>query len=131
LKLVLTAAAVAAFGLCLVGQEAPPAGAPPKKKMGQRIVRPGVQDAAAKRNMADLKPIVEVSVPGVPDWQVITKDAFYVSNGPKNTLHRIDAKTHEQTTIEVGKRPCSGLTEGFGSVWVPLCGERGTGEGKE
>ncbi len=130
MRLILASAAITAMGLALLGQEAPPAGAPPKKKMGQRIVRPGVPDPAVQRKMADLKPIAEISIPGVPDWQVITKDAFYVSNGPKNTLHRVDAKTNEQMTIEVGRRPCSGLAEGFGSVWVPLCGERGTGEGK-
>ena len=26
--------------------------------------------------------------------------------------------------VEVGKRPCSGLAAGFGSIWVPLCGDR-------
>ncbi|GAB4411791.1 MAG: hypothetical protein OHK0021_20560 [Bryobacter sp.] len=102
----------------------------PQKKRPPRIPRPGVEDASVKHPMSEVQPIVEVSIPGVPDWQVITEDAFWVSNGPKDTLHRVDAKTHEQTTISVGKRPCSGLAAGFGSVWVPLCGERGTGEGK-
>ncbi len=125
----MTAAAVLAMGL---GQETPPPGSGPgvPKKRPQRIVRPGVKDEAAKRKMEDLKPIAEIPVPGVPDWQVVTKDALWVSNGPKDTVHRIDAKTNQVTTIEVGKRPCSGLAEGFGSVWVPLCGERGTGAGK-
>jgi hypothetical protein len=54
----------------------------------------------------------------------MTDDAVWVSNGPKNTVHRIDVKTNEQVGIEVGKRPCSGLAAGFGSVWVPLCGDR-------
>jgi streptogramin lyase len=107
-----------------------PAAPPPKKKMGQRIVRPGAADPAVKRQMSDLKPVAEIPIPGVPDWQVITKDAFWVSNAPKDTLHRVDVKTNQVTTIEVGKRPCSGLAEGFGSIWVPLCGERGTGAGK-
>jgi YVTN family beta-propeller protein len=26
--------------------------------------------------------------------------------------------------VEVGKKPCSGLTEGFGSIWVPNCGDK-------
>ena len=30
--------------------------------------------------------------------------------------------------IEVGKRPCSGLAAGFGSVWVPVSGDRPDGE---
>jgi DNA-binding beta-propeller fold protein YncE len=115
-----------ALACVLYAQESPA----PAKKRPQRIVRPGVSDPAAKRQMTDLKPAAEIPIPGVPDWQVVTKDAVWVSNGPKDTLHRIDAKTNQAIAIEVGKRPCSGLAAGFGSVWVPLCGERGTGAGK-
>jgi YVTN family beta-propeller protein len=40
-------------------------------------------------------------------------------------VHRLDVKTNKEAiAIEVGKRPCSGLAAGFGSVWVPLCGDR-------
>jgi YVTN family beta-propeller protein len=56
---------------------------------------------------------------------VVTDDAVWVSNGPKNTIHRLDVKTNQvAATIDVGKRPCSGLAAGFGSIWVPLCGDR-------
>ncbi len=123
---VLTSFALA--GAVVLGQEAP---APPNKKGPPRVVRPGVSTPGVKRGMDTVKPEVEVSIPGVPDWQVVTKDAIWVSNGPKNTVHRIDAKTGKMVAVvEVGTRPCSGLTTGFGSVWVPLCGERGTGKGK-
>src|SRR5262249_31907463 len=64
-------------------------------------------------------------LPGTPDWQVVTEDGIWVSNGPKNTVHRLDAKTNQvAATIEVGKRPCSGLTAAFGSVWVPNCTDK-------
>lgn len=115
--------------LLLSQQEAPPAAA--KKTRPPRVVRPGVDTPGVKRGMDTIKPLAEISVPGVPDWQAITEDALWVSNGPKNTVHRISAKTSEVVSvIEVGVRPCSGLAAGFGSVWVPLCGARGTGEGK-
>jgi virginiamycin B lyase len=72
-----------------------------------------------------LTPTAVFPVPGTPDWQVITEDAVWVSNGPKNTVHRLDPKTNQVVAaIEVGKRPCSGLAAGFGSVWVPVCGDR-------
>ena len=74
--------------------------------------------------MSTITPAAVISIPGTPDWQVMTEDAVWVSNGPKNTMHRIDVKTNEPVAIEVGKRPCSGLAAGFGSVWVPLCGDR-------
>jgi hypothetical protein len=33
--------------------------------------------------MADLKPVAVFPVAGVPDWQVVTEDAVWVSNGPE------------------------------------------------
>jgi YVTN family beta-propeller protein len=75
--------------------------------------------------MATITPIAVLPVPGTPDWQVMTDDAVWVSNGPKNTIHRLDPKTNQVVAaVEVGKRPCSGLAAGFGSVWVPVCGDK-------
>jgi virginiamycin B lyase len=112
-------------GALLFGQEGTPA---VEKKGGggrpPRVPRPGVSTPGVKREMTTITPAAVVSIPGTPDWQVMTEDAVWVSNGPKNTVHRIDVKTNEQVAIEVGKRPCSGLAAGFGSVWVPLCGDR-------
>src|SRR5437868_6468764 len=52
-------------------------------------------------------------------------DHLWISNEPKDSVSEIDPKTDTVAeTIEVGKRPCSGLAAGFGSVWVPLCGDR-------
>ncbi len=90
-----------------------------------RPPKPGVTTPGIKRDMAAIAPLAEFSLPGTPDWQVVTEDAVWVSNGPKNTVHRLDAKTNEVVaTIEVGKRPCSGLTAAFGSVWVPNCTDK-------
>lgn len=119
--------------LLLVAQEAPSQkgdGKGEKKGMRKRNPPPGVSTPGVKRPMEGLKPIAEISIPGVPDWQMVTADSLWVSNGPKDTVHRIDAKTSKQVAVvTVGKRPCSGLAEGFGSLWVPLCGERQTKAG--
>ncbi len=91
-----------------------------------RPPRPGVTTPGVKREISTIKPIAVFPVEGVPDWQVVTDDAVWVSNGPKNTVHRLDPKTNKViAAIEVGKKPCSGLAFGFGSVWVPNC-EDGT-----
>jgi YVTN family beta-propeller protein len=72
--------------------------------------------------MAAITPIAVFPVEGTPDWQAVTDDGVWVSNGPKNTVHRLDANTNKViATVEVGKRPCSGLTAAFGSIWVPNC----------
>ncbi|MDX1984962.1 MAG: hypothetical protein SFV51_32115 [Bryobacteraceae bacterium] len=95
---------------CLFGAER----TPPK--------RPGVKTAGVQRPMANLTPEAVFPVEGVPDWLVVTEDAVWVSNKPKNTIHRMDPKTNKVVaTITVGKKPCSGITAGFGSVWVPNC----------
>lgn len=109
-----------------------PAASAKKKGSGPpRVIRPGINTPGVKRGMETIKPVAEISVLGVPDWQAVTTDALWVSNGPKNTVHRIDAKTNKVVAVvEVGPRPCSGLAVGFGSLWVPLCGARGTGVGR-
>ena len=93
-----------------------------RKGKRQRPPRPGVATAETRREMADLTPIAVFPVPGTPDWQVITEDAVWVSNGPRNTIHRLDPATNQVVAaVEVGERPCSGLAAGFGSIWVPNC----------
>ena len=74
--------------------------------------------------MSSVTPIAVFPIEGTPDWQVLTDDSVWVTNGPKNTVHRLDVKTNTvAAVIEVGKRPCSGLAAGFGSIWVPNCGD--------
>src|SRR5712671_6549580 len=95
-----------------------------KKKM-TRPPKPGVSTPGVKREMSTIAPAAVFQVEGVPDWQVVTDDAVWVANGPKNVIHRLDVKTNlVAATITVGKKPCSGLAEGFGSIWVPNCGDK-------
>jgi len=107
-------------------QEAPapaPASAPAKKARPPRPPRPGVKEV--QKPMDVLKPDAVFDVPGVPDWTISSPGAVWVSNGPKNSISKLDAKTNKVTeTITVGKRPCSGIAYGFGSLWVPNCGDK-------
>jgi YVTN family beta-propeller protein len=123
-----------AFGVfCLgsalvAGLAAQDTGAPPPpaaKKGGGRRPKPGVSTAGVKRDMSTITPAAVFAIEGTPDWQVLTADAVWVANGPKNTIHRLDPATNTVVaTVEVGKKPCSGLTEGFGSIWVPNCTDK-------
>jgi YVTN family beta-propeller protein len=94
---------------------------------GQRAPRPpkpGVKEPGVQRQMATVTPIAVFPAEGTPDWQVLTDDAVWVTNGPKNAVHRLDVKTNTvAAVVEVGKRPCSGSAWGFGSVWIPNCGD--------
>ena len=109
----------------LVSQAQPPA--PQPENAPQRPKRPGVSTPGVKIPITSLKPDAVFSVPGVPDWLAIDEQVW-VSNSPKNTVHRLDPKTNTVTaTIEVGVHPCSGLAAAFGSLWVPNCGDKGAG----
>ena len=98
--------------------------APLPQAAPQKSKRPGVSTPGVKIPITKLKPDAVFSLPGVPDWLAIDEHVW-VSNSPKNTVHRLDPKTNTvAATIEVGKHPCSGLAVGFGSLWVPNCGEK-------
>jgi YVTN family beta-propeller protein len=91
----------------------------------KRPVRPGVKTTGVQRQITAITPVAIFPVEGTPDWQVVTPDAVWVTNAAKNTVHRLDAKTNKVVaTIEVGKKPCSGLAAGFGSIWAPNCGDK-------
>lgn len=91
----------------------------------KRPPRPGVSTPGVKREIASISPIAVFSIEGTPDWQVLTEDAVWVTNGPKNTIHRLDPATNRViAAIPVGNKPCSGLAAGFGSIWVPICGDK-------
>jgi virginiamycin B lyase len=103
---------------------APSPDAAPKKK-GVRAPKPGVSTPGVKREITTITPVAVFTTGGTPDWQVLTADSLWVANGPLNSVHRLDPKTNQiAATVTVGKRPCSGLTEGFGSVWSPSCGDK-------
>jgi DNA-binding beta-propeller fold protein YncE len=79
---------------------------------------------SVRRPVSDLTILAKVPVPGSPDWIAIGDDAIWISNIAKNNISRINpAMNKVVTNIAVGKAPCSGLGLGFGSVWVPCCGD--------
>ena len=85
--------------------------------------RPGVTTPGIRIPITKLKPEAVYAVPGAPDWMAVDKEVW-VSNSPKGTVARLDPKSNAvMAMIPVGKEPCSGLATGFGSVWVPNCGD--------
>jgi YVTN family beta-propeller protein len=87
---------------------------------------PGVSTPGVKRELSTITPVAIFDAgSGAPDWQVLTEDAVWVTNSPRNVVHRLDVNTNKiVANINVGKRPCSGLAAGFGSIWVPNCADK-------
>lgn len=103
------------------GNPAAPAAA--QKPRGERPKKPGITKPGVQIPMDKLKPEAEYVVGGAPDWLAIT-DVVYVSNKPKNSIGRLDPKEGKVLSELTGfNKPCSGLAVGFGSLWVPNCGD--------
>jgi streptogramin lyase len=97
----------------------------PGQKRSPRGPKPGVSTPGVKREMAAVKPVATFAVEGAPDWTVITDEGVWVASAPKNTVTRLDPDQNViAAIIPVGKKPCSGLAAGFGSIWVPNCGDK-------
>jgi streptogramin lyase len=128
---VFATAAFAAMGQQPAPQSAPPAqsgpgtgpgtGAPPHRP--PRIVATGVNKPGVSRPLANLLPDAVFPVEGSPDWSVATKDSVWVASARANHVVQLIAATNTVGLIADVKRPCSGLAEGFGSIWVPSCGD--------
>lgn len=122
--LVLAGLSLAASGLSQEPQAAPPVGQglgtahphPP------RIVRPGVASPGVSRLLTDIKTEAVFPVEGTPDWSVATKDSVWVSSARANHVVQLIPATNKAGLIVDIQRPCSGLADGFGSIWVPSCG---------
>lgn len=73
--------------------------------------------------MTEIKPVASFTVEGSPDWSVVTKDSVWVTSGRTNhVVQLLPATNTVGLSVDVA-RPCSGLADGFGSVWSPSCGD--------
>jgi len=103
------------LALCLLSFAAQAAEAPSRPPPGI----PGVQAP-----IGDLKPAHVYTLGGFPDWMMLIGDAVWISNAPRKLVQRIDPQTDKiAAEIAIQGKPCSNLTAGFGSLWVPVCGE--------
>jgi YVTN family beta-propeller protein len=75
--------------------------------------------------LARLEPDAAIDLTG--ERQFASGDGgLWVSSRESGSVSKIDAKTNKPgDAVIVGKEPCGGLTTGFGSLIVPLCGAPG------
>jgi virginiamycin B lyase len=75
------------------------------------------------RSIGELTPTAVIHLGKTADWVAITPDAVWVGTTGPYAVHRIDPKTNRRVaSVQLPGAPCAGLTSGFGSLWVPLCG---------
>jgi virginiamycin B lyase len=106
------------FGLAILA----PLGSAQDAAPNSKIARPGVKEFQVP--FTSLKPEAKFKIGEDADWVQITDDAVWVASSNPASVHRIDPMTNKEVAIvPVPGDPCSGLTFGFGSLWVPLCGK--------
>jgi streptogramin lyase len=72
-----------------------------------------------------LTPSTTIKIGGTADWVLVTDDAVWVASTKPDAVLRIDPTTNKiVATVKVSGEACSGLASGFGSIWVPICGEK-------
>ena len=99
----------------------PAAQGPATPTRPQRVVRSGVHTPEVSFSIDTLKKDAVFLVEGSPDWSVITPHAVWVSSARANHVVQLLPDANTVGLIADIQRPCSGLAEGFGSIWVPSC----------
>jgi len=88
-----------------------------------KVPKPGIKEVQVP--FASIRPSATIKVGGTADWVLITDDAVWVASTKPYAVLRIDPATNKiVATVKVFGEACSGLASGFGSIWVPVCGNQ-------
>jgi virginiamycin B lyase len=87
------------------------------------VPKPGIKEVQVP--FASISASATIKAGGTADWALVTEDAVWIASTKPNAVLRIDPSTNKiLALIKVPGEVCSGLASGFGSIWVPLCGNR-------
>ena len=115
------AMAMAALLFMATGASAP-AGFAQDSVPSQPVTPPEIKEVQVP--FSSLKPDATFKIGGDADWVQVTDNAVWVASSKPPSVHRINPRTNREiAVIPLPGDPCSGLTVGFGSLWVPLCGK--------
>jgi virginiamycin B lyase len=94
---------------------------------GGTVMAANVSLPGKPKPISELHPTAVVRLGKTADWVAVAPDAVWVGSTGPNGVHRIDPGTNKLVaTVELAGEPCGGLALGFGSVWIPLCGNTPT-----
>ena len=83
----------------------------------------GIKTPGIQIPFATLKPDLDLATPDKPAWMFFSESLF-VPNPSKQGLDKLDVKTGKSGDPVTGiSKPCSKMTFGFGSLWVPSCAD--------
>jgi virginiamycin B lyase len=94
---------------------------------GGTLIAANLPSPGVSRPISQLQSQVVIQLGKTADWVAIAPDAVWVGSTGPNAVHRIDPRTNKLVaTVELAGEPCAGLAVGFGSLWIPLCGQPST-----
>jgi virginiamycin B lyase len=77
----------------------------------------------AIHSMSELRPQSTFTVKGHPDWMAVAPDSVWVTSSADNIVSQLKAADNQLGITVPVSQPCSGLAVGFGSLWIPSCGQ--------
>jgi virginiamycin B lyase len=77
----------------------------------------------AIHSMSELRPQSTFTVKGHPDWMAVAPDSVWVTSSADNIVSQLKAVDNQLGATVPVSQPCSGLAVGFGSLWIPSCGQ--------
>lgn len=82
----------------------------------------GIKTPGVQIPFASLKAETEILAPGKPAW-VFFEGAAFFPNAAEG-IEKVDPKTGKSTaTLPKVAKPCAGIANGFGSLWVASCAD--------
>jgi virginiamycin B lyase len=128
----MAASVVVCSGLVLCGATAAPAqaagqasggSAPHHRERPKFPPKTGVQTPGIQHDIATITPLATFLVEGHPDWMAVADGGVWVTSSSANHVVWLDARSNKPGTIITVAKPCAGLALGFGSLWIPSCGD--------
>ncbi|HUB53136.1 MAG TPA: hypothetical protein VL986_13355 [Terracidiphilus sp.] len=83
----------------------------------------GVQAPGIQHDIKELMPIATFAVAGHPDWMAVAGSGVWVTSSSANHVVWLDATSNQPGAVVTVNKPCAGLAIGFGSLWIPSCGD--------
>ena len=85
--------------------------------------KPGIKEVQVP--YSSIRPSVTIKIGGTADWVLVTENAVWVASTKPYDIVRIDPTTDKiLARVRISGEACSGLAFGFGSVWIPICGNK-------
>jgi virginiamycin B lyase len=116
----ISAAGVGILFCSSIATPAVPAKGNKASKTDQKQTAEGVQTPGIQLSMTELKSEADIVLTG-PVSSMLFADAVFVASNSSDIV-KVDLKSNQSEAFGKIDKPCGSIGSGFGSLWVPSCG---------